>query len=85
MTLISQELGGERKHKIWQGNCWDTVIRNERMYWQKIAYVLLNPWREGMVSDPMEPYPFSDLAEWLEREGEDFVKDLFAIEIERKE
>jgi len=55
------------------------------MYWQKISYVLLNQWREGLVSDPMEPYPFSDLSEWLEREGEDFVKDLFAIEIERKE
>jgi len=48
------------------------------MYWQKVAYTLFNAWREGLVSDPLEPYPFSDLAEWLEREGQEFLLDMFS-------
>ena len=48
------------------------------MYWQKVAYTLFNPWRAGMVSDPLEPYPFSDIAVWIEREGEEFLLDLFS-------
>jgi len=77
-TLINQSLGHEIKIKIWEGNAWDEVVRNENMCWQKIAYTLANPWRAGLVSKPLDPYPFSDLAEWLEREGEEFLLDLFA-------
>lgn len=77
-TLISQRLGRARKIHVWEGNAWDEVIRDEEMYWQKVAYTLLNPWREGLVSDPLEPYAFSDLAEWLRREGDEFLLDLFS-------
>jgi hypothetical protein len=78
VTLISQQLGHQLKVKVWQGKPWDEVIRDENMYWQKVAYTLFNPWREGLVRKPLEPYPFSDLVEWLDREGEEFLLDLFS-------
>ena len=66
------------KIKIWQGDSWDEVIRNEEMYWQKIAYTLLNPWRAGLVKDPLDKFPFSDIADWVQREGEEFLLELFS-------
>jgi REP element-mobilizing transposase RayT len=77
-TLINGRLGHDRKIKIWQGEPWDEVIRSETMYWQKVAYTLLNPWRAGLVSQPLERYPYSDIGEWLDREGEEFLLDLFS-------
>jgi REP element-mobilizing transposase RayT len=77
-TRINKGLGRKKKIKIWEGSAWDEVIRNEEMYWQKIAYTLFNPWRSGLVKDPVEIYPLSNLLEWYEREGEDFILDLFS-------
>ena len=77
-TLVNNQLGHEKKIKIWEGNPWDVVIRDEEMYWQKIAYTLFNPWRAGEVHDPLEPYKFSNLSEWREREGDEFLIDLFS-------
>ena len=31
-TLINQHLGFGKKTKIWEGNPWDVVIRDEDMY-----------------------------------------------------
>ena len=42
-TLINRKLGHGTKVPIWQGSAWDEVIRDEDMYWQKVAYTLLNP------------------------------------------
>jgi REP element-mobilizing transposase RayT len=78
VTLISQRLRRKTKVKVWQGQAWDEVIRDEDMYWQKVAYTLFNPWRAGLVNDPFEPHPFSNIAEWLEREGAEFMLDLFS-------
>lgn len=77
-TLINREQGRKIKEKIWEGRPWDEVIRDEEMYWQKIAYTLLNPWRAGLVKEPFDVYPFSNLAEWLEQEGKEFMQDMFA-------
>jgi len=77
-TLINQSLDNPIKERIWQGSAWDEVIRDEEMYWQKIAYTLLNPWRAGIVSDPMDTYAFSNITEWIQREGGDFVNELFS-------
>ena len=77
-TLINTQLGQITKIKVWEGNAWDEVIRSEEMYWQKIAYTLFNPWRAGLVQDPFELFPFSNLAEWYDREGEEFIASLFA-------
>ena len=76
-TQINQTLGNERKVNIWQGNPWDKVIRNSEMYWQTIAYTLLNPWRVGLVSHPLERYPYSNIGLWLDLEGEAFLLDIF--------
>jgi putative transposase len=78
VTLISRELGRATKPKIWEGGAWDEVIRDEGMYWQKVAYTLFNPWRAGLVEHPLAPYPFSDVAEWVDREGDEFMLDLFS-------
>lgn len=77
-TLLNQHLGQASKIKIWEGHAWDEVVRDEDMFWQKIAYTLFNPWRAGLVSEPLTPYPFSDLGDWLQREGQEFMLDLFA-------
>lgn len=76
-TLINRQLGHAPKIPVWQGHAWDEAIRDEDMYWQKVAYVFLNPWREGLVVDPLEPYPFSDLSVWLEQKGAEFLQELF--------
>ncbi|MBI3913836.1 MAG: transposase [Chloroflexi bacterium] len=75
-TLINETLGNKTKVKIWQGNPWDEMIRNEKMYWQKVAYTLLNPWREGLVKEPIDPYPFSDIDEWRVKMGEEELAEL---------
>lgn len=76
--LINQALGYDRKTKIWTHNTWDEAIRSEEMFWQKVAYVLLNPFREGLTKSLLDNYPFSDLGEWKEKYGEEFLVDLFA-------
>jgi putative transposase len=76
-TLINRKQERKVKVKIWEGRPWDEVIRDEEMYWQKIAYTLLNPWRAGLVKDSFDPYPFSNMAEWQAREGMEFMQDLF--------
>ena len=78
VTLINQLLGHQVKTKVWGGDPWDEVIRDDDMYWQKIAYTLFNAWRAGLVKDPLEPYQFSNLDEWLKREGKEFLLDLFS-------
>ncbi len=77
-TLINEHLSNTTKAKVWQGRPWDEIIRDEEMYWQKITYVLLNPWRRGLVNEPLDSYLFSNIDEWREREGEEFLADLFA-------
>ncbi|HZY41809.1 MAG TPA: transposase, partial [Anaerolineae bacterium] len=42
-TLLNQHLGQASKIKIWEGHAWDEVVRDEDMFWQKIAYTLFNP------------------------------------------
>lgn len=75
--LINETIGNVKYEKIWQGQPWTEVIRNEEMYWQKVAYVLLNPWRDGLVDGPLEEYKFSDIVDWKNRKGKDFLVDLF--------
>ncbi len=77
-TLINQCLGRETKAKVWQGHPWDEAVRDEDMYWQKVAYVLMNPWRAKLIEEPLAQYGFSNIDDWLEREGDDFVLDLFS-------
>lgn len=77
-TLINQAKDNLSKIKIWHGDPWDVVIRDDEMYWQKVAYTLLNPWRAGLVQDPLETYAFSNIDDWIARDGEEFVLDMFS-------
>ncbi|MBU1890779.1 transposase [Patescibacteria group bacterium] len=63
--------------RIWSRNTWDVWIRSEEMYWQKVAYVLLNPWRAGLVGIPYSDYPYSDISEWRMTYGIRFLNDIF--------
>ncbi|MBS3765219.1 transposase [Candidatus Bipolaricaulota bacterium] len=77
-TALNNHLNNESKEKIWQGKPWTELIRNEDMFWQKVAYILLNPWRAGLVENPLEEYHSSNLDEWKETKGKDFLLDLFS-------
>lgn len=76
-TQINERVVNRTKVKIWQGGAWDEIVRDEEMYWQKVAYTLLNPWRAGLVKEPTDSYPFSDIDEWRKREGEEFLAEMF--------
>ena len=78
VTAMSTKLQRDRKIKIWSGEPWDEVIRNEDMYWQKVANVLFNPWRAKLVTEPLETYSFSNIDEWFHDKGEEFLSDLFS-------
>jgi REP element-mobilizing transposase RayT len=78
-TLLNHELGYKNKIKIWKGNPWDSVIVDEDMYWTRVKYSLLNPWQAGLVCDPLDHYPFSDIADWRARMGDEFLLDLFGF------
>ena len=77
-TLISRQIGRRTRVKVFGDRAWDEVIRDEDMYWEKVAYVLLNPWRLGLVREPLESYPFSNIDEWRAREGDEFLLELFS-------
>ena len=49
--------------KVWW-NYWDTCIRSEWDYYDRLKYVLWNPVKHGLVDKP-EDYNFSNYAEYL--------------------
>ena len=75
--LINESLDRKHSGKIWQGNAFDEVIKSENMYYQKLAYILFNPWKENLVDNPLDNYKFSNIDEVLEEQGEEYVQDLF--------
>jgi hypothetical protein len=78
VTSLSKQLGGSQKPKIFQGNPWVEVIKDDNMYWQKVAYTLFNPWRDSKVGSPLDLYQFTDIEKWIEAEGVEFMEDLFS-------
>ena len=76
--LINENMDEDGQKKIWQGNAFDEVIRSEDTFYQKLAYILFNPWRASLVKDPFDRYDFSNLGEWVDEEGQEFVEDLFS-------
>ena len=77
-TLINSDIGNIVKIKIFQGRFWDEVIRSEEMFWQKLSYILFNPYREGLAMNPLDDFAYSDIQDWIIKEGEEFMVDLFA-------
>ena len=56
------ELAGR---KVWW-NYWDTCIRSERDYHNRVRYVFWNPVKHGLVQNA-EDYPFSSYKDYLQR------------------
>ena len=76
--LVNHHMGKKVKEKVFQGGFWDEVIRAEDMYWQKLSYILFNPYRSRLVRDPLDDYVYSNIQELINMEGEEFVMDLFS-------
>ncbi|MFH0952409.1 MAG: transposase [Patescibacteria group bacterium] len=80
-SFTANQLHSLRKYpvhgRIWN-RAWDKWIRSESMLWQKISYVLLNPWRADLVAEPLSDYRYSDIAKWKREKGDDFLRDLFS-------
>lgn len=49
--------------KVWW-NYWDTCIRSEQDYFNRLRYVFWNPVKHGLVKQPQD-YPFSNYQEYL--------------------
>ena len=49
--------------KIWW-NYWDTCIRSERDYYNRLRYIFWNPVKHGLTEYP-DDYPFSNYEEFL--------------------
>ncbi len=56
--------------KVWW-NYWDTCIRSETEYYNRLRYVFWNPVKHGLVEAP-EDYPFSNYKEFLMKWQVDF-------------
>ncbi len=58
--------------KVWW-NYWDTCIRSENDYYNKLRYIFWNPVKHGLVEKP-EDYPFSSYRDFLkQQDGFDFT------------
>jgi REP-associated tyrosine transposase len=57
-------IDGTPGRKVWH-NYWDSCIQNERSYYVRLRYVLMNPVKHGQVQNP-EDYPFSSYKHFLE-------------------
>jgi putative transposase len=52
--------------QVWW-NYWDTCIRSERDYYDRLRYIFWNPVKHGLVENP-EDYSFSNYREYLNQE-----------------
>jgi len=52
---INRRLG--RKGTVWQSERFDRIVRDENEYREKVQYMLNNPVKQGLVTDPYE-YPW---------------------------
>lgn len=56
---------GAKGRKVWW-NYWDTCIRSERDYDNRLRYVFWNPVKDGLAEKP-EDYSFSNYGEYLDK------------------
>jgi putative transposase len=63
---------GLPSRQVWW-NYWDTCIRSEHDYYNRLKYVFWNPVKHGLVEKP-EDYSFSNYKEYLDQlQGFDFM------------
>jgi REP element-mobilizing transposase RayT len=77
INSYSSHLLGKGKIKIWREHPWDEVIRYEDMFYQKMAYILLNPWRVKLVEDPLEITIRTNIQDIIQKNGKIYLEDLF--------
>jgi putative transposase len=57
--------------KVWW-NYWDTCIRSEKDYYNRLRYIFWNPVKHGLVDNP-EDYAFSNYRDFIKgQDGFDF-------------
>jgi len=49
--------------KVWW-NYWDTCIRSEKDYYNRLRYIFWNPVKHGLVENP-EDYPYSNYQDFI--------------------
>jgi putative transposase len=52
--------------KVWW-NYWDTCIRSEKDFYNRLRYIFWNPVKHGLVEKP-EDYPFSNYQDFLKQQ-----------------
>jgi len=58
--------------KVWW-NYWDTCIRSEKDFYNRLRYIFWNPVKHGLVEKP-EDYPFSNYQDFLKQQNSfDFI------------
>lgn len=65
-----------RGRKVWY-RCSDRVIRSERHFYATLNYIHNNPVKHGYV-DKWQDWPFSSVHWYLETEGRDWLKEIWA-------
>ncbi len=58
----------DQRYKLWMSRFDDQVIRNEKMFWQKVKYIHNNPVEAGLVFKP-EDYLYSSARNYIYREN----------------
>ena len=69
---------GSVGRKVWW-NYWDTSIRGEDDYLNRLRYVFWNPVKHGLVQEPAE-YPYCNYNDFLHEEWFDLGEDPVEVE-----
>lgn len=54
----------DQNRKLWMKRFYDEVIRNQRMFWDKLRYIHSNPVKAGLVEKP-EDYKYSSARNYI--------------------
>ncbi len=73
-------LDGADKRQVWH-QYWDRYLADERAFLTRLAYVLRNPVRHGLVADAAQ-YPWCSAREFLDRARPELVKIVRELKIE---
>ena len=74
-AFLLNKIDKTEKRKIWF-NYWDRCIRNEKDFWIRFNYIHHNSIKHGCVKE-MKDHQFSSYNNWIEKEGIEWVNDVF--------
>lgn len=70
LAQLGHPIKNNQKRQLWMHRFDDQVIRNEKMFWDKLRYILKNPVEAGLV-DKTEDYKYSSAKSYIE--GKDYL------------